>query len=249
MKNIFLLVVILAVAVTATPVQAMTINVTTDIHAGGQKKRDYNKYLAGNVVYPKKWGSAFDRFLASPADLYIALGDNSNKCSDAKKYDKKIAAKVAKSGKKVLFGFGNHDCDKGFKYLNPGSKYYVYDKGDVRVIVLNTEEIINNNDGQNDGGLSDTQLSWLKEQLKTDKKIVIAMSKPAYKKDMVTRKGTFKEFFKLVEDSGNVEHIFGGDYHVPNAVKTYTETGDTKWHFVPALTLKGSFGTFHQIKI
>lgn len=228
----------------ASSADAFTLNVTSDIHAGKQKKRDYTKYQAGNIVYPKNGESFFKAFLNNPGDLYIALGDNSNTCKDASKYDKKLAKAVAKSGKQVLFGFGNHDCDKGFKYLS-ASKYYSFDKENWRIIVMNSEEVYSNPDGQNEGGFSDTQIEWLKGKLDTDKNIVIAISKPAFKKDLVTKKQTYEKFFKAIEGK-NVKHVLGGDYHVFHETREYD---GVKYHFVQALTLKGSQGRFLKLDL
>lgn len=239
-----LLLVFSIVILQAPQAQALTVSVTTDIHADNKKKRDYTKYTPGNIIYPKKWGTAFDSFLATQADVKIALGDNTNRC------DKKYANKVAKKANgTVLFGYGNHDCDKTWNVLRGGSKHYSQDYGNVRIIVLNTEEVFHNTDGQNDGGFSQGQIDWFKSQLDTEKRIVIAMSKPAYKKDLTTRKSTFEAFFKVIEGKDNIEHIFAGDYHVFNTVKTYKDTGNIQWHYVPALTLKASPGFFHQIKM
>lgn len=221
----------------ASSAEAFTLNVTSDIHAGGQKKRDYTRYQEGNVIYPKKWGSAFDRFLATPADVYLALGDNSNKCGDAKKYDKKIAKKVQKSGKKVYFGFGNHDCDKGYFYLS-SAKHYVVDKGNWRIIVLNSEE----KESDLGGGFSDSQLDWFEDQLKTDKNVVVAASKPAWDKTYTVPKPTFKRFLSIIKEHDNVKHVLGGDYHVFQFTKEYDEYPGVKFHAVQALTLKSSPG-------
>ncbi len=234
-KFIILLLAIAVIGASAPVASAFTLNVTSDIHAGGQKKRDYNKYTPGNVIYPKKWGSAFDRFLATKADVYLALGDNSNKCSDAKKYDKKIAKKVQKSGKQVYFGYGNHDCDKGFKYLS-SAKHYVVDKGDWRIIVLNGEE------GDATGGFSSSQLEWFEDQLDTEKDVVVAVSKPAFKIDLVTPKPTFEKFLSIVKKHDNIKHVLGGDYHVHHVTKEFDDYEGVKFHFVQALTLKSSPG-------
>lgn len=246
MKKIFLAALAIVFVFGLTPnAEAFTLNVTSDIHAGKQKTRDYRKYTAGNIIYPKKGESFFKAFLNQPGDMFIALGDNSNTCGDAKKYDQKLAKAVAKSGKQVLFGFGNHDCDKGFKYLS-ASKYYSVDKEDWRIIVMNSEEGYSNTDGQNDGGFSDTQIDWLKNKLDTDKKIVIAISKPAFKKDLTTKKDTYEKFFEAIDGKKNVKHVLGGDYHVFHETKEYD---DVKYHFVQALTLKGSQGRYLKLEL
>lgn len=222
--------------------EAFTLNVTSDIHAGKQKKRDYSRYTQGNIVYPKKGEAFFKGFLAQKGDVYIALGDNSNKCSDAKKYDKKLAKAVAKSGKQVYFGFGNHDCDKGYKYLS-SAKHYVVDKEGWRIIVLNGEE------GDQTGGFSSSQLEWFEKQLDTDKKVVVAVSKPAFQIDLITPKPTFKDFLSIVKKHDNIKHVLGGDYHVHHVTKEFEEYEGVKFHFVQALTLKGSQGRYLKLEL
>ncbi len=228
---------------------AFTLNVTTDIHAGAAKKRDYTKYTPGNVIYPKKWGGAFDHFLATPGEVYLSLGDNSNTCKDAKKHDKKIAAKVAKSGKTVLFGYGNHDCDPYFsRYLHPGSKYYSYDRGNWRIIVLNSEEANSGGDeyGYGLGGFSQTQIDWLKGQVNTDKKVVLAISKPAFMRDLVTPKHTYAPIFQIINENSNIKHVLGGDYHVFHETRV---VNGVQYHYVQALTLKSAPGRFLQLSL
>lgn len=220
-------------------VEAFTLNVTSDIHAGKQKTRDYRKYTPGNVIYPKKGEAYFKNFLQAKGDIYLALGDNSNTCKDASKYDKKLAKSVAKSGNQAYFGFGNHDCDKGYKYLS-SAKHYTVDKGDWRIIVLNSEEV----DG---GGFSSSQLDWFEKQLDTDKHVVVAASKPAFQKDLTTPKeGTFSRFLKIIGDHKNVKHVLGGDYHVFHETK---EIDNVKYHFVQALTLKSAPGRFLKLEL
>jgi len=249
MKKLLLAVLVLAFFVSSVPsADALTLNVTSDIHAGKQKKRDYSKYTAGNVVYPKKAEKYFKNWLKNSGDVFLALGDNSNTCKDAKKYDRKLRKAVEKSKKAVYFGFGNHDCDKGFYYLS-GSKYYTIDKDGWRIIVMNSEENGESKDGYGLGGFSDKQMEWLKEQVKTDKKVVIAASKPAFEKDLKTPKTTYKELFKVIEDNENIKHVVGGDYHVFHQTKEFDEYKGVKFHFVQALTLKGSEGRFLRLDL
>ena len=241
MKTLFLIAVWVFVFAfgLASSADAFTLNVTSDIHAGKQKTRNYEKYTPGNTIYPKKGERAFKSFLGQPGDVYLALGDNSNTCKDASKYDKKLAKAVAKSGKQVYFGFGNHDCDKGFKYLS-ASKNYIVDKEDWRIIVLNSEE------GDSTGGFSESQLKWFEEKLDTDKKVVVAASKPAFQKDLKTPKPTFEKFLSIIKEHDNVKHVLGGDYHVFHETKEYD---DVKYHFVQALTLKGSQGRYLKLEL
>jgi Calcineurin-like phosphoesterase len=239
-----LFIIILAVMAIPTTSQAFTLNVTSDIHAGKQKTRNYTKYTPGNVIYPKKGESFFKAFLNRPGDIYLALGDNSNTCGDAKKYDQKLAKAVAKSGKRVYFGYGNHDCDKGYKYLS-SSKNYVVDRDDWRIIVLNSEE----KDSAVGGGFSDAQMDWFEKQLDTDRKVVVAASKPAFDKTYTVPKPTFERFLSIVKKHENVKHVLGGDYHVYHFMKEYEEYPGVKFHAVQSLTLKGSQGRYLSLEL
>jgi hypothetical protein len=214
---------------------AFVLSVTTDIHAGKMKKRDYTKYRAGNIVYPSDFDDKVREWLSTPADIYLALGDNINTCKDSLKA-KDLADIVKQSGKTVFFGFGNHDCDEGFKYLS-NHKYYFYDKDNWRIIVLNSEEK-KTDTFQNDGGFSEQQLDWLEYQLDTDKNIVLAVSKPAYQTDLVTKKQTWSRFFDIVKKHKNIKHVFGGDYHVFHETREYEDIPDVQFHYVQALSLR-----------
>lgn len=246
MKNLFLVLVWLFVFAfgLASSADAFTLNITSDIHAGKQKTRNYEKYTPGNIVYPKKGESAFKSFLGQPGDVYLALGDNSNTCKDAKKYDKKLRKAVDKSGKQVYFGFGNHDCDKGYKYLS-SSKNYVVDRDNWRIVVLNSEEV----SSDLGGGFSSSQMDWFDKQLDTDKKVVVAASKPAFDKTYTVPKPTFEKFLSIIKKHDNVKHILGGDYHVYHFTKEYEEYPGVKFHAVQALTLKGSQGRFLKLEL
>jgi len=243
MKKLLFIIILASMAIPATS-QAFTLNVTSDIHAGKQKTRDYRKYTPGNVIYPKKGESFFKAFLNEPGDVYLALGDNSNTCGDAKKYDQKLAKAVAKSGKRVYFGYGNHDCDKGYRYLS-SSKNYVVDREDWRIIVLNSEEV----SSDLGGGFSSSQMDWFEKQLDIDKKVVVAASKPAFDKTYTVPKPTFERFLKIIKKHENVKHVLGGDYHVYHFTKEYEEYPGVKFHAVQALTLKGSQGRYLSLDL
>ena len=236
-----LAVLMLAFFVSSVPVaDALTLNVTSDIHAASKKKRDYSKYTAGNVVYPKKAEKYFKNWLKNSGDVFLTLGDNSNTCKDAKKYDKKLRKAVDKSKKEVYFVYGNHDCDKGFRYLS-SSKYYAIDKDGWRIIVVNTEE--------GDAKISETQLSWLKEQVNTEKKIVIAMHEPAFSiVDRTSVDARFQPFLDIVKANKNIKYVLAGHYHVFNETKEI-EGYTAKFVYVQALTLKGSEGRFLRLDL
>ncbi len=244
MKKAFagVLLAVFAFSVIGAPTaKAFSLNVTTDIHAGSQKKRDMSKYTAGNIISPKKWDKYFKGFMSSNADVYLTLGDNTNTGKDWKKardirklLDKKF------QGKTVLFTYGNHDSDKGFRYLS-SQKYYAFDKENWRIIVVNTEE--------GDAKISDTQLSWLKEQVKTDKKVLIAMHEPAFSiYDRTTVDARFQPFLDIVKANKNIKYVLGGHYHVFNETKE-VEGYEAKFVYVQALTLKNHEGNFLKLNL
>lgn len=222
------------------------VNVTTDIHAGKARERDYTRYTPGNIVYPAQGPEAFQKFLTEPGDVFIALGDQSNTCRDAEEYDNILADIVRASGKTVYFGFGNHDCDPYFSQFLAAEKYYFRDFGRWRLIVLNSEEEHYNPGGQDYGGMSAPQLEWLVTALDTQRDVVLAISKPAFDKDLVTPKENWKRFFEIVRSHRNVKHVLGGDYHVFHETR---EVDGVQYHFVQALTLDSHQGRFLQLRL
>lgn len=222
------------------------VNVTTDIHAGKQSKRDYTRYTPGNIVYPRRGPDAFVEFLKQPGDIYISLGDNTNTCRDAGDYAPRLRAIADASDKSVYFGFGNHDCDPSFTEHLSGEKYYFVDFGRWRMIVLNSEEADYNPGGHNFGGFSEEQLAWLVRTLDTRRAVVLALSKPPFDKDLVTPKSSWHAFFEIVREHPNIRHVLGGDYHVFHETRA---VDGVEYHFVQALTLEGSPGRFLRLEL
>lgn len=112
---------------------ALNIGVVSDIHAGNKKTRK----SGSSIVYPSKAVSYFEKAVkqmkGKGVDLIIALGDSTQ--AGGKKYYRRLKAVENKYGIKVLWVHGNHSY-KGDDYLAP--RNYIYDKGGVRFIILDT---------------------------------------------------------------------------------------------------------------
>lgn len=141
----------------------------SDIHAGGNKIRYGN---LNSILYPQKASGVFNSFLKNhKGETVITLGDLTNK--DENKYYQKLLYYQKKNKADVIWVLGNHDGAKKFKKNFKISRTYYYtDRGDTRIIVLDSTTKFWN--GQ--GWVDKEQLDWLKTVL-TDKSI-IAMHHP-----------------------------------------------------------------------
>ena len=112
------------------------LNVTSDLHAGKQSKRDKgDEHGVRNITYPKKWKKNFRNFIKDEAGLYLILGDNINGSKKDYKFYKEMRTVVNKKKREALFVKGNHDTNKKYNYLS-AKKYYSTDKENWRVIVF-----------------------------------------------------------------------------------------------------------------
>jgi 3',5'-cyclic AMP phosphodiesterase CpdA len=87
-----------------------------------------------------------------------------------------MCAKKAK--KEFIWVMGNHDDNRAWQALGmPSEKYYYsIEKGGWKIIVL-FDSVYN---ARTKGGIDEEQLAWLENELKTDKKVVIAQHHPLY---------------------------------------------------------------------
>jgi predicted phosphodiesterase len=217
---------------------AFTVNITADMHAGKESKRDKgDRDGVRNITYPKKWKGNFKNFLNDQADLYLILGDNINGSKKDYKLYRDMRVIVGKSKREALFVKGNHDKDKNYKYLS-ASKYYVTDKDNWRIIVLDTNER---------GKFSQTQLDWFKEALKTDKKVLVAMHEPPFVVNTKEPIGEFESFLEIVKENENIKYVLSGHSHLfeSKTVDGYAAEFIT----VQPLTLKGSVGKFLKLNL
>jgi predicted phosphodiesterase len=218
-----------------------TVAVITDIHAGSQDERKEG-IEPDNILYPSKFEENLKSALKNmkDCDLIIALGDNLNKPS------KKYAEKLREITKKypMVWVKGNHEDDKIFKYFHPVNHYYV-DKENWRVIVLDNGNIDHSIDySKSDyiprGYMEPEQVEWLKEALKTDRKIIIAMHVPVFDRSNFDSIYPEQEYLiKLFENSGNVKYVLAGHFHIN---EWHKNINGIEYYIVPSFSLKGREG-------
>ena len=222
---------------TALETKAFSVGVIADMHASSKKERKKSKT---NRLYPKRYNKNIRPALAKNFDLYILLGDQTN--DGDKKYTKKVISLF--KNRNVYYTLGNHDKKSSWKLFMPSQeKYYFKDRDNWRLIFLNSNEA----DGNGEGFIGATQLNWLKDALKTDKKVFIAMHHPIFQKsgsDQVI--AVYSELKKILEDSGNVEYVFSGHKHTRNDCQ---KDNDIEYCFVPALSLRGLEGAYRSVNL
>lgn len=225
------------------------IGVVSDIHAANDKKRTVDGSAYG---FPRKYKEYFPFALSEMkkqgVSVVLALGDNTNV---GKSHYAKNLIQIAKDAQMdVIWVKGNHDTrDSGvMKYFGVDQTYYLRDFKNWRIIVLDSTVI----DPNGVGGLDEAQLNWLKESLKTDKNVIIAMHHPIWER---TDDGTqvtdtiypiYSEFEKIIAQSGNVRYVFSGHYHIPDWVRTYN---GIEYHIVPSLTGNENVAQFKIIRL
>lgn len=217
---------------------AFTLNVTSDLHAGKQSKRDKgNEHGVMNITYPRKWKTNFRNFIKDDAGLYLILGDNINGSKKDYKFYREMRTIVSKKKREALFVKGNHDTDKKYNYLST-KKYYSTDKDNWRIIVLDTNE---------DNKISQTQLDWFEEELKTDKKVLVAMHESPFAVHSSDIVGEFGPFLDIVKENENIKYVLSGHSHLSES-KTVDGYG-AEFITVAPLTLRGSVGKFLKLNL
>lgn len=236
--------------------KALTLHVTTDMHAGGKKKRDYSDERPGNIVYPREWTEYYGKMLETPGDIYLTLGDNISDSGHETRMYKEMATvdeekRKKESGAVILHTIGNHDNREKFAQIwSEGSPlpergyYRSYDFEKWRIIILDTEELPG-------GAISPAQFDWLKGELNMDKKVLIAMHRPVLDYDLKTPLGGWgNTFLEIVGAHPNIKYVLMGHYHIVlNETSVLDAYPETKFVFVQALTLKDHKGAFVTLKL
>ena len=193
----YLLTILLLFTLSIPLANAETFGFISDLHAGKQKIR---KGLRGRpsdkpskaVATTRKYIKAMQK---QGVDMIISAGDNTNNRDN--KYAKKMI------GFPVVWTMGNHDYKKSI--LAP-QRYYSKETANFRIIILDSNYGSTTGAGQ----VPQWELDWLKEQLKTDKKIIVVLHHPAmpYLKDVLV--------------GSNTVAVFNGHIHVESE---YRENG------------------------
>lgn len=216
---------------------AFTLGLFSDIHAGEKKVRNGDLESA---VYPKNYKNNIKYVLKhNKFDIVISLGDSTN--SGSKKEAQKVKKSLNPKNAKVIWVKGNHDRKKAWDVFKTG-KDTITDKGNWRIIKLDTSS----KNPSTSGFISESQLLWLEEQLKTKNKVIIAMHHNPYHMTNMTLYPVYEKFKDIIEQSGNVEYVITGHTHTYG--KCHEEKG-IKYCGVRALSLKKHEGSFMKLEL
>lgn len=180
----------------------------SDIHAGTEKPNKDREFSSYPREYSEYMGKVFKELKEQDINIVISGGDNTNRSN------KKIAAKLVEIADQNLMDMiwvkGNHDGPQTMAVLGVKDRFYYYrDLENVRIIVLD------NNYGDYYGSIDEEQVAWLKEALKTEKKVIIVIHTPIFTRieegaNMLLR---YEELEKTIRESGNVKLVLSGHQH------------------------------------
>ncbi|MCK9378885.1 MAG: metallophosphoesterase [Candidatus Moranbacteria bacterium] len=221
----------------------LKIGFVSDIHAANDKVRMADEEPAG---YPRKYKEYFslalDEMKREKVDAIVALGDNTNVGNP--KYAQSLMKIMKEKKVSVIWVKGNHDRAKTkvMTHFGIDKTYYFQDVKNWRIIVLDSSFTGKDYTGEIDA----EQMKWLKEALKTDSRVIIAMHHPIFDKENLDNiYPIYKDFVETISNSANVEDVFFGHFHKYDMVK---EINGVKYHFVPSLTGNEKTPTFKIIE-
>ncbi|MEI6650084.1 MAG: metallophosphoesterase [Candidatus Moraniibacteriota bacterium] len=229
----------------------LKIGFVTDIHAGNKASKEKGSGLIYPMHFRENMTSALDDMRND--DYIVTLGDNLDVEKGCQKYIDELH-KMTKNFD-VLWTKGNHDKDACFPSLESRGNYYSVDVKDWRLVVLDnsswyTDEERASNGSQNRIGSIDAgQMAWLKDSLKTDKKILIAIHVPIWDDNgngNYSMRTDYLDLKKMLEDSGNVKYVLSGHYH--NDDWKHEENGIT-YYILPSIEQEGSEGYHMTLKL
>ncbi len=209
LKNVLIFLSLVLFVFVQVPIGNAQIGWISDIHAGSAKKIKRITNGTG-TIYPRKGTKNFKFYLKglkrSGINTVIVTGDITNK--GKRKYAKKMLSHARKYGIQVFWVKGNHDSDRIMSTLG-SSSYYAVEMEKWKVIVLDTysdpSRICSSI-----GCLDAEQLEWLRGQLETDKKILVAMHHPPY--DIYGNfNSSYSEFEDIIKDK--VDLVINGHLH------------------------------------
>lgn len=231
------------------------IGIITDIHAASQHMRATEN--PDNIIYPYKYKTLLPEVLskmkAEGVKVIINLGDVTN--NESMKHAGEAKRMIEEEEIEAVWVKGNHETVESkimSDVLDVSNNYYFMDKESWRIIVLDSSEGPDNKDNflvyaWYDGGIGDAQLSWLREALKTDKDVIIAMHHPIWNKETIgSINPVYKEFEEAIENSGNVRYVFSGHWHTPYWER---ELNGIKYYGISAFILDGAEGFYKTLDL
>lgn len=228
--------------------QAEQIGWITDIHAGKEKTHDKGN---GNYIYPKKYGKTlekvFDRLKSKGIMTVIASGDITN--IGEVSYAKKVSKIAKKKGMTMLWAKGNHDGDSSMRALGlkKNATYYFVDKGDTRIIVMDSAQ---GTDAKKDstrkvlGGFKQSQLAWFENAMQTDQSnIIVVTHHPIIRDEILLNR--YDEFEAILKQSGKLKFVLSGHIHRQQEINK----DGVNYLTLNALTRRGSEGSYAIIDL
>ena len=178
--------------------KTLSVAIVTDIHVGPEA----NGHNEAAIVHPDQYQNNLKPLMDSKPDLIITLGDNVNDNTKCHPYADNLKSLL--SGFNVLWAKGNHDKDC-FPTFNDQSYYYRdYSNAGWRIVMLD-----------DDIDIDPQELAWLKDTLKTDKKVLIATHVPFFSpsRDENTLLPQYTDAEKVISSAGNVKYVLMGHLH------------------------------------
>lgn len=178
------------------------VGIVTDIHVGPDANSKKELSNEGAIVHPAEYKNSLKPLLDWKPNLVITLGDNVNDNDKCQPYADNLKLLFSKFN--VLWAKGNHDKDC-FPAFNSQSYYYQdYNNAGWRIIMLDDDIDIDSN-----------ELNWLRDALKTDKKVLIATHVPFFSpsRDENALLPQYTEAEKVISGSGNVKYVLMGHLH------------------------------------
>jgi len=178
--------------------KSISVAVVTDIHVGPEKKG----HSESAVVHPKEYKNNLKPLIDWSPDLIITLGDNVNNNDKCHPYADDLIKLMDRFN--VLWGKGNHDKDCFPTFSSQNYYYRDYDKAGWRIVMLD-----------HDIDIDPEELGWLRETLKTDKKVLVVTHVPFFSpsRDENTLLPQYAEVEKVISEAGNVKYVFMGHLH------------------------------------
>lgn len=223
------------------------IGLVADIHAASQDKRtsDNPDNVVSPALYKKLFPEVLEKMEGDKVDLVISLGDQTNNSSP--KHARELKRMAEEEEMPMFWVRGNHDneSDKIMEVLGASANYYFVDRGDWRIIVLDSSEQPGEVFYQ--GGMSQSQMEWLREALDVKKDILIAMHHPIFDKETIqTVYPIYQDFENMISGNKWVRYVVSGHWHTPYWEKEYN---GVEYIGVPALLLRGSEGFYKVLKL
>jgi 3',5'-cyclic AMP phosphodiesterase CpdA len=224
----------------------ISLVILSDIHAGSQDER-IDSLDPANIIYPVNFERNLGGILekTGPEETIIALGDNLNQNSD--KYASRLNGMMR--GRDVIWVKGNHDKKEIFENFFNKKTYYSTDRGNWKIIVLdNGGYIQGSGEGfDNRGRIDEEQIDWLEKELRTDKKVIVAMHVSIFEENNPEKVRADQEpIRKIFEENNNVRYVLAGHFH---SVYLEKEMNGTKYITVPSISKKGQEEFFSKLEL